>query len=582
MRKKHLRATRRILAGVLFLTSLASVKAQVPEPSAWSSFVNGDGNVLLVDTFMRQSFLNQPTDNWKYTAGGGAMIPEGKKSMQLPAGGYLSFASFPAEAYQDVTIKFRLGADKLEIGEDLNIRYLHDGKMEMKTLYAPVKDDDFFNYKNILIAGSSLEMEVSTSAENALNGYYVVNTFTAFGSIPRYSLFSGNGNWNDTARWSHLPPLRNRSALINGNLEVNTQLACRQLMIGNGSVAIREEGDCRVDTLALCAGNPSAVSDVSLTVAGNLAVNKRLELHYTFPEKGKWYFLSFPFDVSQAGIDPRFQLKDDTFTGQGDYLYVQVYDGNKRAQNNEAQGNWTVLPADQSAGALVFRRGKGYLVALDAAASDQTLTFSAESSLIPDDFGKTATVPVYTSSSANAGEAHRGWYLCGNPLPSPLALSQILPDQALDGNVYLYDGTGYKAYPFGSNYQLPPFAAFFVKATADTEIKLLSGRAEAPAVRLKSGQALHAAAAEPEVVAVGTSSLTEKKVECSVRGKILSLSGLSSAGMVHVMDISGRCVYRHPVLPGSSNLPLPLPSGFYVINLVTEEHHSQYKCILAQ
>lgn len=581
MRKKHLRAAWHMFACAVLLSSMVPVRAQVPDnPSEWSAFVKGRGNPLVIDTFRMQTFSGTSIDNWEYTVGNGTTWDKNLKKLKIPLGGTLSLEPYSLLSTQKVSAVITFSVHSIVAGEELLVELDNKNGKREGTVYPTGKEPAL----SIRFGSNPYRFDFSASApaSNTKNGYFLIDSVYAKDTIPRYSLFSGNGNWNDTARWSHLPPLRNRSALINGNLEVNTQLACRQLMIGNGSVAIREEGDCRVDTLALCAGNPSAVSDVSLTVAGNLAVNKRLELHYTFPEKGKWYFLSFPFDVSQAGIDPRFQLKDDTFTGQGDYLYVQVYDGNKRAQNNEAQGNWTVLPADQSAGALVFRRGKGYLVALDAAASDQTLTFSAEGSHLPNDFGKTATVPVYTSSSANAGEAHRGWYLCGNPLPSPLALSQILPDQALDGNVYLYDGTGYKAYPFGSNYQLPPFAAFFVKATADTEIKLLSGGAEAPAVRLKSGQALHAAAAEPEAVAVGTSSLTEKKVECSVRGKILSLSGLSSAGMVHVMDISGRCVYRHPVLPGSSNLPLPLPSGFYVINLVTEEHHSQYKCILAQ
>lgn len=577
MRKKHLRAAWHMFACAVLLSSMVPVRAQVPDnPSEWSAFVKGSRNPVISDTFRIQTFSQSAVDNWGYTVKNGTEVSNGENALKIPLGGSVSFDAYSMNEHQKVWAILVFSAHSIVKGEKLSVLFDNDNGKNRPGLVYPPEEGKSVHPIRFGKNPYRFEIHASEPVIETDNGYFLIDSIYAYDTIPKYSHFSGTGNWKDSQRWSHLPPMSHRSALINGDIEIDTSVQCQQMCL-SGSLYISANGCLSVDTLSLYNN-----TDVSLTVTGNLAVNKRLELHYTFPEKGKWYFLSFPFDVSLAGIDKRFRLKDDTFTGQGDYLYVQVYDGDKRAQNNDAKGNWTALPVPQSAEELVFRRGKGYLVALDAAASDQTLTFSAESSLIPNDFGKTATVPVYTSSSANAGEAHRGWYLCGNPLPSPLALSQILPDQALDGNVYLYDGTGYKAYPFGSNYQLPPFAAFFVKATADTEIKLLSGGAEAPAVRLKSGQALHAAAAEPEVVAVGTSSLTEKKVECSVRGKILSLSGLSSAGMVHVMDISGRCVYRHPVLPGSSNLPLPLPSGFYVINLVTEEHHSQYKCILAQ
>ncbi len=112
---------------------------------------------------------------------------------------------------------------------------------------------------------------------------------------------------------------------------------------------------------------------------------------------------------------------------------MQVYDGDKRARNKKATGNWTVLSPAVSADELVFEKGKGYLVSLDAAASDNTLTFSVSSDNIPADFGKTSTIPVRVSSVVDIDEAHYGWYLLRKSLPSPLLLSQIASDPALTG-----------------------------------------------------------------------------------------------------------------------------------------------------
>lgn len=128
---------------------------------------------------------------------------------------------------------------------------------------------------------------------------------------------------------------------------------------------------------------------------------------------------------------------------------------------------------------------------------DNTLTFSTAGNDIPESFGKTASVPVYAASAGNTDKAHKGWYLCGNPLPSPISLSQISANPSLDGNIYIYDGNAYESYPIGSEYVLPPFSAFFVKASADTEIKLTAAALSTNAVRLKTGFPFSVVATEP-------------------------------------------------------------------------------------
>ncbi|MCD8137313.1 MAG: T9SS type A sorting domain-containing protein, partial [Parabacteroides gordonii] len=417
----------------------------------------------------------------------------------------------------------------------------------------------------------------SNPAPNSQGGFYLINSLSAYGQIPKYSLFSGNGNWNDTIRWSHLPPLRRRSALINGSVTVNSSVDCQTASLGNGSLSIAEGGHFIVDTLFLHS------ADLSLTVQGKLSIKENITLQHTFPEKDKWYFLSFPFDVSLKGLDPRFELKDDTFSGNGDYLYVQTYNSDKRASSQQATGNWEVFPMPSSSdNPLIFEKGKGYLVALDATASDNTLTFSVDKENIPDNFGKSVSIPINISSSGDADTDHGGWHLCGNPLPAPLKLSRIKPDPALDGNIYLYDGNTYKPYPIGSNYALPPFAAFFVKATAATELTITGELSAANAILLKSDFSLRSELAEPTEVKTQISQVEKETGKSFLKGNTFYLEDLPSAGKVKVIDVAGRVVYYRAVLNGSSVLPLSLRSGLYIIIIEAGGYRAQHKCVLTQ
>lgn len=583
MKKKHLRMFRRILAGTAILTVLVPVRAQVSNPSEWSGFVKGSGNTVVVDSLRRQTLKQLSTDNWQYETAGGAAVPEGSVTLRIPLGGKVSFASFPTDGYKDIVIRFRYAGDKLVEKEDLFIRYLSNGEVKTKTLYSPKipsgKPNAGINYKVYQIKEfpSSLEIYTSNPAPNSQGGFYLINSLSAYGQIPKYSLFSGNGNWNDTIRWSHLPPLRRRSALINGSVTVNSSVDCQTASLGNGSLSIAEGGHFIVDTLFLHS------ADLSLTVQGKLSIKENITLQHTFPEKDKWYFLSFPFDVSLKGLDPRFQLKDDTFSGNGNYLYVQTYNSDKRASSQQATGNWEVFPMPSSSeNPLIFEKGKGYLVALDAAASDNTLTFSVDKENIPDNFGKSISIPINISSSGDVDTDHSGWYLCGNPLPAPLKLFRIKPDPALDGNIYLYEGNTYKPYPIGSNYALPPFAAFFVKATAATALTIIGELSAANAILLKSDFSLRSELAEPTEVKTQISQVEKETGKSFLKGNTLYLDNLPSAGKVKVIDVAGRVVYSRAVSNRSSVLPLSLRSGLYIIIIEAGGYRAQHKCVLTQ
>ncbi|WP_278625468.1 T9SS type A sorting domain-containing protein [Parabacteroides gordonii] len=575
MKKKHLRMFWRILAGTAILTVLVPVQAQVSNPSEWSGFVKGSGNTVVVDTFRMQTFSGAAGDNWEYTGSDGVVIEKGR-GLKIPLKGKVSFEPYTLESFQRVSAVITLSAHSIVAGDTLFVELDNkNGKNRGGAVYPQGKDKPVESVR----FGSNpyrLDFFASTLKANT-QGYFLIDSIYAKDTIPRYSLFSGTGNWNDKSRWSHLPPFRHRRALINGDVEINSLVQCNQASLADGSLCIIDKGHFIVDELFL------HNTDISLTVAGELTVNKQITIYYTFPEKGKWYFLSFPFDVSLKGLDPRFKLKDDTFSGNGNYLYVQTYNSDKRASGQQATGNWEVFPMPSSSdNPLIFEKGKGYLVALDAAASDNTLTFSVDKENIPDNFGKATSIPINISSSGDADTDHSGWYLCGNPLPAPLKLSRIKPDPALEGNIYLYDGNTYKPYPIGSNYALPPFAAFFVKATAATELTITGELSEANVILLKSDFSLRSELAEPTEVKTQISQVEKETGKSFLKGNTLYLDNLPSAGKVKVIDVAGRVVYSRAVSNRSSVLPLSLRSGLYIIIVEAGGYRAQHKCVLTQ
>lgn len=588
MKKKHLRTIRRMFAGVAILTSMVSVRAQVSNPSVWSDFVKGSGNTLITDTFRTQYFEKSPAGNWKYVSGEGVEIPEGKKTLRIPMGKSVTFEPFPIGIYQNVKIRISHAGNHLMPTETLLVRYLEGGTKKSKVLFSPQKNDDYFVYRTLQIdqSPSSLEIVASDPSAKTMDGYYLVDSVYAIGQIPRYSYFSGEGNWNDTARWSHLPPARYRNALIKGDLTVSTAVNCQGLSLGTGMLIVAEEGHLAVDDLLLFSPedlqNTSDEAGSSLIAKGELTVKNKLSVCYTFPEKGKWYFISFPFDVYPEGIDSRFRLEDSRFSGSGNCFYLQTYNGSKRAETGLATGNWEVvdsdpLPSDRP----LLQKNKGYLIALDEGATDNMLQFSANAGQIPEGFGKKGDIPVRVSSySGKPGSSHFGWTLCGNPLPAPLSLSSIEPDPALDGNIYLYDGTTYKSYPIGSDYTLPPYAAFFVKASSDTDLHIINEGVAVDAVFLKAGSSLRSIPTEPQNQATAIASSDIGKSYLS--GNRLHLESMAVEGTARAFDLTGCCRLIRMIPAGSSVLPLSLRPGLYILNITSGSYRAQHKCVITQ
>ena len=403
--------------------------------------------------------------------------------------------------------------------------------------------------------------------------------------IPTYSLFTGNSDWNHEDRWSHLPAYRHRNALINGNISINTNISCKDIFIGNGNIHILPTGNLSANNLTIYPNDGILASSSTLRSSGTINISGKITIEKTFAQKGKWYFISFPFDVFASGIDPDFQLGDDKSDTNGNYFYVQTYNGEKRANSQSPSNNWEVIPQTIiNTSQPIFKKNKGYLIAIDASADRQNLRFSSKAKDIPIDFGKNgqASIPVSINNQSQ-NQNHNGWYLCGNPLPAPLSLSQIESNSALDGYIYIYDGSTYQPYVIGSDFAIPPFSAFFVKANNSTSLSVYNTSEPANYKLLSTNAPISFPTSEPQArqdSPVSNQAFSFPELSYQLENKTLFITNLPSPGKVELFTPAGILVFTQAVQAGNPILPIPLPQGLYILIIQTEHYRAQYKCVL--
>ena len=601
MKKSHRHFPRYNAFFLAFMFVRQLVCAQVSNPSSWSSFVTGDENVLTEDTFRLQTFSGLPVDNWSYTTDDDLSIVDlsetesiltGRRSeygLKLTLGSEVSFDHYSVTPYDTVKIAIRKGGVNLMTGEDLMIKaYRPEEPADTCITIVDVSSDNYFKNFNITYVWKNpqgLDFIVSDPSENTLNGYYYIDSVCAIGAIQTYSLFTGSGAWGDTVCWSHLPAYRQRSALINGDVTIADSALCRHVYLAEGSIEIASDAKLYLDTLTIYSDDTASTAP-ALSSAGELHVSDHLSVVKTFEEKGKWYFISLPFDVYASGIDSNFQLSDDTESLSGNYFYLQTYDGDKRASQQSQSDNWTVVSKDIDSSEPILEKNKGYLIALDAEASTQSITFTSETGDIPTDFGRNGAVDIEVSiNESSEDDTHNGWYLCGNPLPAPLALKQLDGTEALDGYAYVYDGSAYKSYSLTGSYAIPAYSAFFVKATNSTTLSISQTTTTTKSYELVSANMpLSDLRSEPQLeenrVTAIEDPITTGSIHYHLREKTLSIERLSVKGEVRLYDLSGHLVFATTVDEGSSSLALPVPSGIYILNIQAGEELVQGKHLL--
>lgn len=543
-----------------------SAQSEWLSPLQWKSLVQDpQKNLIIRDTVLYQSFDSDNPLSINYTVSGqydffypreeGIQGASDSRAIRLYSGSTLTIDTliYPALKMAEIHIPFAFQHVNKE--EDIYFTtYFYSGNTEFDAHPYTVMSNDCSRYFREVYAGRQcfyrgrrsapyrLQIKV-TKPTSASDGYYCIDSLFLVGNIEQYSLLQQSGTWHDHSLWSHDYTSLRRIALIDADVRINQAAECLHLINNQKEIQIQPEG---------------------------VLHTRQMTTLHTFAEKGKWYFVSFPHDVSLAGIDSRFQLGDaSTVTTEpvNNILYIQTYDGRGRAENNRSDGNWTVLSADAfSPEDILLEKGKGYLMAIDETADIQTLSFSspANNSLT---FRETLSVPLEANTLQGGDEANNGWILCGNPYPSAVSLQEILPNPDLDGYVYLYNGQDYEAYPIDSDYAIPAGSAFFVKAVQDTELLFQRKEDTASSVILQH-TALPYQGKEP-----GSPSITQAiKPSCKIQyiirsGKIYIQN--SQAGELIVYTVLGKEVKRMRLLEGEGEYALPQSAGMYFLRIIS-------------
>ena len=544
----------------------ANAQSEWFSPLQWESLIQDQQkNLIIRDTVLYQGFDSDNPRTINYTVSGkydffypqeeGIQGASDSRAIRLYPGSRLTIDTliYPALKMAEIHIPFAFQHVNKE--EDIYFTtYFYSGDTEFDARPYVVKSNDCSRYFREIYVGRQcfyrgrrsapyrLQIKV-TKPTSASDGYYCIDSLFLVGNIEQYSLLQQSGTWHDHSLWSHDYTSLRRVALIDADVRINQAAECLHLINNQKEIRIQPEG---------------------------VLHTRQMTTLHTFAEKGKWYFVSFPHDVSLEGIDARFQLGDaSTVTTEpvNNILYIQTYDGRRRAENNRSDGNWTVLSADAfSPEDILLEKGKGYLMAIDETADIQTLSFSSPANN-SQTFRETLSVPLEANTLQGGDEANNGWILCGNPYPSAVSLQEILPNPDLDGYVYLYNGQDYEAYPIDSDYAIPAGSAFFVKAVQDTELLFQRKENTASSVILQHA-ALPYQGKEPGSPSITQAIKPSCKIQYIIRSGKIHIQN-SQAGELIVYTVLGKEVKRMRLLEGEGEYALPQSAGMYFLRIIS-------------
>lgn len=573
MRNNHITNLAPVWSGLFcLLTWTTSAQTTWTSPSSWNAMVNdtqlnpSGEDTLLIEGFdereisLTSNITATGKHDWFYPKEENIRGASDTKAIRLYPGASVEIEFDPAP-FDQITSNWMMllnyAAQNVNKADKFYCTYrtmIYPSELPTTAVKYPDTDNLSLSFSDMKIGGKKMmpyfrvEMlrvyymlfTVNKTGKSSTNGYYCFDSLMVTIDIPRYTQLKQSGDWNDPASWSHLFPQKRRVALVEGEVSVSTIASCRQLIMHQPDIQITGYGELTAD---------------SCTVV------------YPFASKGKWSFVSFPFDVYRNGIDSRFTLGDAstiTTNPNNNILYVMEYDSRKRAEQNGSAPCWRNLSiAEMQGDGPILQKGKGYLLAIDETADTQEVCFSSTMNG-PLKYTPEAKIIVDATASQGNDAAHSGWILCGNPYPSQLSLQDIANNADLDGNIYLYDGETYQAYPIGSSYKLAPFSAFFVKAKKSTEM-ILNQQEHSDETLLRSSEiAFDGVHNQPNVTA---NEFGMKKWHYRKFDNKIELIDLPSKGQLEVYSITGKRMQSHDLRIGSQMVSLPDGRGIYLLRI---------------
>jgi len=284
------------------------------------------------------------------------------------------------------------------------------------------------------------------------------------------------GAYTDTTIWSLGLPQKYENFILNHNTTLSSAQSAGEVQIAPGkSLNLTSGAALSVKKLDLFSDDTYGTSEI-IRDGGTLSVTGRVNFTKTLPEKGKWYFISFPFDVKASGIKS-FDIGDESTTEAGNHLYIKSYDGEKRATTGTSTDNWIVTSTPTDGSIVIFEKNKGYLIAIDATSDTQEVCFEGSSAAT---FGSKETINTTCYIHNNNKESvHTGWILTGNPLLNSLQLNGKPSLIGVTPFVYYYNQGSHTYDVFNMQegaLPIKPFEAFFVKATENGAMNFTTAR----------------------------------------------------------------------------------------------------------
>lgn len=187
-----------------------------------------------------------------------------------------------------------------------------------------------------------------------------------------------------------------------------------------------------------------------LTNSNETKVSQHVKLEKTVTG-GKWYFISFPYDIKVTDIKKySIDIEEDIGVYGTDWM-VAYFDTQRRDQVGVPLGNWIQLPYESS-----MEIGKGYIFISVNDAVVRFLSTETGLSLIRNqDIEKTLA-----DYSTHAHNWHHNWHLIGQPFFSTLEGENLQGPAYM--SVYQYPTDSYSDVE-RTSYQMKPFSSVFVQ-----------------------------------------------------------------------------------------------------------------------
>ena len=191
--------------------------------------------------------------------------------------------------------------------------------------------------------------------------------------------------------------------------------------------------------------------------SGTLAVSGDIKYLKTIDDQ-KWYFISFPSDVTISTI-----TGNPALGTLGTNWFIKYYDGAQRGASGTSLVNWiTITDAMSTSSYPKLNQYQGYIIGLASGSSE--ITFTLDKTILSTEATRTIPVAINNSNSGISATNH-GWNLIGQPYLSKYATNT---GTAMT-NIYKFNGSTYTDYHNDAYVQnLPiiyPFGAYFTKVT---------------------------------------------------------------------------------------------------------------------